>query len=185
MEDKTLIGYLSLERNEERKSFLGALLVVDTMSRPIEFRVTFPVRPTAIQQPLYGDALEPYIGVELCGKQLIDALDNEASLILVSEEFLLELRSYFKKAILLVMRSGDVIEVSSDEGEEKIKSRITSASGRFQPINIYSANTHPEDISDSQEIMESFFEDTDVLEPFERIKVAVETLILQDDRFSI
>ena len=56
------IGFLQLFEAED--SYIGAILLTDLDSVPVEFRVTLPVRPTSIQRTLYGRALAPYIGVE-------------------------------------------------------------------------------------------------------------------------
>ena len=184
MKDDFYIGYFSLEKNVNQNGFLGAMLVVDSMSRPVEFRVTFPVKPSAIQKPLYGDAMEPYIGVELCGKQLLDSIDHHLSTIMVNNEKLLGIRDYINSPVLFIQRAGDVIEVDSGNHQFGNKSNIKSASGRFQPITIFSAKNYPEDLSNAKNIIQDMFEDTDLMEPFERIKLAVDTLSDQDERFS-
>jgi hypothetical protein len=185
MTTEKFFGFLTLNRNENENSYLGALLVVDVMSRPIEFRVTFPVKPTAIQRPLYGDVLEPYIGVELCGRQLIESVDHKLDLVVVNQEFLLEIRKDINCPVIYAQHAGEVIEISSIESIKPPgkKTQINSTSGRFQPIIISSSPREPEDSISAKEMIERLFEDTDLLEPFERIENALEVLVSQDERF--
>lgn len=184
MDEDQFIGYFSLEKNEGKDGFLGAMLVVDSMSRPVEFRVTFPVKPSAIQKPLYGDAMEPYIGVELCGKQLLDSIDHHLSIIMVNNEKLLGIRDHINLPVLFIQRAGDVIEVDTGDNKFGNKSKLESASGRFQPISIFSSRGYPDDLSNAKYLMREMFEDADLMEPFERIELAVDTLSDQDERFS-
>ncbi|MEZ4619252.1 MAG: hypothetical protein R2867_27585 [Caldilineaceae bacterium] len=62
------IAFYKLIYDSEAKNLLGAILVLDELGKPQEFRVTYPVKPTMIQRQLYGDALVPHVGIELCGK---------------------------------------------------------------------------------------------------------------------
>jgi len=178
-------GFLALIKDENRNSYLGALLVVDLMGRPVEFRVTFPIKPTAIQRPLYGDALEPYIGVELCGKQLINSVDHDMELIFVNQEYLLDIRKDYDIPAIFIKHAGDVIEVSTIDDKKPFgqKKQLSSESGRFQPVVIYSSPIAPDDLEDATEVVNQFFEDTDLIEPFDRIYNALDILVSQDERF--
>jgi hypothetical protein len=185
MTNQKYFGFLTLHQNEKKDSYLGAILVVDVRGRPAEFRVTFPIKPTAIQRPLYGDSLEPYIGVELCGKQLINSISHNLELIIVDQRFLLEIRNALEFPVIHVSRAGEVIEVSQVGVAEPVgnKKELISTSGRFQPIVIGTLPTEPDDLEIAYEFLNQFFEDTDLLEPFERIENALGILIAQDDRF--
>jgi hypothetical protein len=72
--------------------FLSAVLVTCTQGIPEEFRCTHPLKPTLIQKPLYGDALEPYIGVNLCGVHLFKSIQNSPDLFVVDNDHLLGIR---------------------------------------------------------------------------------------------
>ena len=71
MDQNDLIGFLALYETSPRDGYLGAILITDLQGVPQEFRCTHPVKPTALQKPLYGNTLEPYIAVDLCGIPLI------------------------------------------------------------------------------------------------------------------
>src|SRR3990170_6152507 len=92
-EIKQLLGFLALQETSSHDGYLGAILITDLQGVPQEFRCTHPVKPTTIQKPLYGDTLEPYIGVKLCGIPLVESIQNQPALIIVEKEFLLDVRS--------------------------------------------------------------------------------------------
>ena len=83
------LGYLELDNGA---SYRGAILVTDDWGKPLEFRCTAPVKPTAVQRTLYGSTLMPHVLVALIGKPLIDALNEEPVAVLVSESMFLDLR---------------------------------------------------------------------------------------------
>src|SRR4030042_5256124 len=88
-----LLAFFAIYKTSSNDGYLGAVLVTDLQGIPQEFRCTHLVKPTAIQKPLYGDTLEPYIGVNLCGIPLIESIQNKPSLIMVHREFLLGVRT--------------------------------------------------------------------------------------------
>jgi hypothetical protein len=61
------IGFLGIHRFEDGAAIRGGMLVTDTTMKPVEFRVTAPVRPEKFQKILYGDILDEHISVELIG----------------------------------------------------------------------------------------------------------------------
>ena len=88
--ETTLLGFLELCKTSTEDGYLGAVLVTDIQGVPKEFRCTHPVKPSSIQKPLYGKALEPYIGVNLCGIPLVQSTQLSPSLLLVSKELKLK-----------------------------------------------------------------------------------------------
>lgn len=185
METPVYLAYLSLEETSNKDGYVGALLVTDLQSIPVEFRCTHPVKPSAIQKPLYGDSLQPFIGTELCGKPLLNSIQNKPSCLFVNSEFLLNLRSDISIPTLFVRPASEVIEVESGQQSSKAlpKIKLESPTGKFQAVTLF---WHP-NYEDDYEKMQSFLGATlislDILEPFSRIKKSVEVLALQDKRF--
>ena len=183
-ENEKLLGFLSLHQNSGQDGYLGALLVTDYQGVPQEFRCSQPVKPTAIQKPLYGEVLIPYIGVTLCGVPLIGSLKSEPSLIILEQEYLLGVRPSTVCPTAFVQRVGEAIEVSTGSQEDSgQKRKIDCPSGRFQPINMSAHPEYPDDLEAAHEILDSVFESLDPLEPFGRIKTAIDVLAKQDERF--
>jgi len=180
-----LIGFLSLFETSNKDGNIGAILITDHQGVPQEFRCTYPVKPTAIQKPLYGNALEPYIGIKLCGIPLIQSIQSKPTLIIVDKEFLLNIREESQYPLIFLRRAGEAIEVESPDSTKSTskKDRIESSTGRFQPIIIMAHTDFDEDKDTARKILEEIFSHLDPYEPFERMQKAVEMLGKQDNRF--
>ena len=76
MIENELLGFIILVENEAKDGYLGAILIIDQSGVPQGFRVTFPVKPTLVQKTIYGDSLESYIGVEMCGIPLRKSVNH-------------------------------------------------------------------------------------------------------------
>jgi hypothetical protein len=180
-----LLGFLSLYETSNHDGYLGAILVTDLQGIPQEFRCTHPVKPTTIQKPLYGDTLESYIGVNLCGIPLIESIRNKPSLLVVHKEFLLGVREASSWPVIFVRRAGETIDIkTSGSAESKSKrERMDCPTGKFQPLVIIPHYKFNDDVNSAREILEKIFSYFDPIEPFERIAKAIEVLGKQDKRF--
>lgn len=184
-EENKLLGFLALHETSSHDGYLGAILITDLHGIPQEFRCTHPVKPTVIQRPLYGNTLQPYIGVNLCGMPLIKSIQNMPSLIVIREEFLLDVRTVSPSPVALIRRAGEAIDIeASDSPETTLKrKRIDCPTGRFQPIIFSVHSDFDDDMRFTRETLEGIFAYFDPLEPFERISKAIEVLGKQDKRF--
>jgi hypothetical protein len=180
-----LLGFLGLYGTLTPGGYIGAILITDQFGKPREFRCTHVVRPTAIQKPLYGKTLEPYIGVELCGTPLIEATTNKPALIMVDKDFLIDIRIKSEYPLIYIRRAGEAVEVRSSTGEDtaSIRERVDSATGRFQPIVFEAHQRFDDDRLCAKRILDEVFKDIDPLEPFERMGKAIEVLARQDSKF--
>ena len=185
IERDTLLGFLAICETSDKSGYLGAILITDCLGVPQEFRCTHPVKPTSIQKPLYGDTLELYIGVSLCGIPLIKSIKLKPELLVVQKELLLDVRTESDYPVIFVRRAGEAIEVApSDSSESAAKrERVDCPRGRFQPIILSSHLDFDEDISLGKQTVEEIFKYIDPLEPFDRIEKAIEILGKQDQRF--
>ena len=184
--DERCLGFYSLNETKSDDGYLGALLITDQLGRPLEFRVTYPVKPSAFQRPLYGDTLQPYIGTELCGKQLLRNPDHTPEILLVSADILLGVRDFVAYPVVYVKRAGDSIEVDVEGlGRPGLaKQDVHSPSGRFQPVTIRTTPAHEDDLARALTLLEEAFSSVDLVEPFQRIAQAVDRLATEDARFA-
>jgi len=180
-----LLGFLSLYETLSHDGYLGSILVTDLQGIPQEFRCTHPVKPTTIQKPLYGEALEPYIGVNLCGIPLLKSVQNLPSLIILYKEFLLDVRKAISCPVIYIRRAGEAIDLSSSDDPKTIlkRERLDCSTGRFQPIVFTPHPDFNDDIKVARGILENIFNYLDPLEPFDRMAKAIEVLSKQDKRF--
>lgn len=179
-----LLGFLSLYETLSHDGYIGAVLVTNLQGIPQEFRCTHPVKPTTIQKPLYGEALEPYIGVKLCGIPLLRTIQNSPSLVILPKEYLLEVRKAISYPVVYVRRTGEAIDLNVPYGHTTLKrERVDCPNGKFQPIVLTPHPNFDDDVKVAREILEDIFNYLDPLEPFERMAKAIEVLSRQDKRF--
>lgn len=177
-----LVAFYSLLRSEDGKAYMGAILVTDSIGKPEEFRVTFPVKPTQIQERLYGESLFTHIGIELCGKPLYAALKAKPALLLVGDHRLLPLGKDVQCSVGYVAPAGEKLQL---EGRTRDRDTVKSASGRFRPLSVECPSHYiQEDRQKAMSLIGQFFEHIDLTEPFTRITLAVKELAAQDDRFA-
>ena len=172
-----LVGFLGLYQTSSQDGYLGAILITDLHGVPQEFRCTHPVKPTTIQKPLYGNTL--------CGIPLTESIRKKPSLIVISDEFLLDVRIGFPSPVVFIRRAGEAIDIRASDGQETTlkRERVDCSTGKFQPIMFSPHHDFDEDIASAREILDKIFPFFDPLEPFERISKALEVLAKQDSRF--
>lgn len=176
------VGFYKLIADADHKLMVGALLVTDELGKPEEFRVTFPVKPTLIQRQLYGESLFPHVGMELCGLPLYDALKARPHLMVVSHAEFLFLGEAVESPLVFVERSGTTLVVKGAPSTSH--DVIESGSGRFEPLRVrYPDGYKPERRAQTAALVAELFRAVDLMEPFNRIDVAVRILQEQDEKF--
>lgn len=181
------IGFVSLYETEVKDSFVGTVLITDHYGIPLEFKCTHSVKATAIQKALYGERLEPYIGIELCGLPLLKSITNTPDFLFVNLPFLLAIRKKIDVPAALINRATVLKQEGSEElelknNDEKIS--VTNEYGTYEPIEI---EFHPDhlkkDMAACLEEIKTVFTNFDLYEPFERMKKSVEILGKSDSKF--
>ena len=71
------MAFLDVYTFENNSGIMGAILVTDADTKPMEFRVTAPIKPTNFQKTLYGDVLLEHILVELAAVPLLSAINEQ------------------------------------------------------------------------------------------------------------
>lgn len=177
-EQNMLLGFLALYETPTHDGHLGAILVTDLQGIPQEFRYTHLVKPTTMQQLLYGDSLETYIGVNLCGIPLIESLQNKPSLIVVHKEVLLGVRATISCPVIFIRRAEEAIDMKTSDSPEIThkRERINCSTGRFQPIVFASHPDFDDDRTSARKVIEKIFSYLDPIEPFERMTKVIEEL---------
>jgi hypothetical protein len=176
------LGFYALLATQDGKGYVGALLITDELGKPVEFRVTYPVKPNLLQKQLYGDSLMPHIGIELCGKPLFQALTNKPSVLLISNaQFLSSLAEGFLCHVACIEPTDSSSQPVPGFHEMH---KLNSPSGLFQPIIIRYPQTYDQERRDEvHALLERFFSHVNLIEPFYRIRVAIKALHEQDERF--
>ncbi len=166
------LGYLELDNGA---SYRGAILVTDDWGKPLEFRCTAPVKPTAVQRTLYGSTLMPHVLVALIAKPLIDALIEEPVAVLVSESMFLDLRHNVDVPVVRVRRQGNEVKVTAeDDGQTNQIFVMDCESGRFDPVIVEAHWKFPDDTNSCAVLLKELFGRWDVIEPFDRLHKGLE-----------
>jgi hypothetical protein len=142
-------------------SIRGGVLITDMETRPYEFRVTTPVKPTSMQRVLYGKTLSEYVYGELIAFPLVKAVKEKISLVVTKNENLLIMRP--KISIPVVVINRDSGGISQGKSGEK--------------IGMITYRSHPSYAGEgdwSKTILNDLVGRHDPFEPFERLKIAMD-----------
>lgn len=175
------LGFFTLKKIKSNGGYLGAFLVTDELTKPEEFRVTFPVNPSLMQKRLYGEALIPHIGIKLCAEPLFDALNSKPGILLIDDQRFLSLSEQISVLVIYLERVGENVHVGESDRRTGV---LQSPSGIFDPIELtfppfYSEEKEERAMDSLQRISSAI----DPLEPFARIGAALEALVQEDSRF--
>jgi hypothetical protein len=136
-------------------SIRGGILTTDIETKPFEFRVTSPIKPTQLQQILYGASLRDHVYGEMICVPLVKATKEKLSIVLTKDNFLLSMRPLIGIPVIFIqanaVQAGDVI----------------------RPVNFASHRNFPNELSFSQTILSPILQKHDLLEPFDRLRLAI------------
>lgn len=187
IEESKRVGYYRLLSDQSNDWMLGAILVTDDLGKPEEFKVTYPVRPTLLQRQLYGHSLITHVGIELCGKPLFHSLDTRPNLLLVDDERFLLLvdDNSMSCPVTFMERAGGSIALSNtSQNTASHRQTIQPSTAKFQPVTVaYPTSYRQEQIRDTANLIDYFFSAFDLVEPFNRIEVAIQALREQQQEF--
>lgn len=168
------IGFLESLTLDETSGVMGAILVTDSETKPLEFRVTAPIKTTNFQKTLYGDVLMEHVLVELIALPLISALNEELDLILVKDALFLGANN--KQGIRLIhIFAQDNQQPIPQKGAEELKPH--KANG--QKVFIQTSAKYEAELPQIRDLLNSISEQRNFLEPFSRLKLACEQVHLQ------
>jgi len=163
------IAFLETYNLEENGGIMGAILVTDADTKPLEFRVTAPIKPTSFQRTLYGDVLHEHILVELISVPLLNAINEQVDLILVKDPFFLGANNKQGVRVLRIFHDEEGKSRKSSKSEEL----VFSTNGNGKTLLETSKKFEPE-LSVIKEELNKLSEGRNLLEPFERLKLACE-----------
>jgi hypothetical protein len=142
-------------------SIRGGALVTDLETRPYEFRVTTPVKPTSMQRVLYGNTLPEYVYGELISFPLVQAIKEEISLVITKNENLLIMRPKVSFPVVFISR-GSTGSLTDGSGEKV--STIT-----FKAHQSYAGESDW-----AETLLTDLIARHDPFEPFDRLKIAMD-----------
>ncbi len=165
------IGFLETYAPDDNGGIMGAILVTDADTKPLEFRVTAPIKTTNFQKTLYGDVLLEHILVELISVPLINALNEEIDIIIVKDNLFLGANN--KQGVRVVRVSGDDTSSKSKNGQE-----LKSFNGNGKMF-VETSKKYESELGQIKDLLNEVAENRNLLEPFDRLKQACEQVHLQ------
>lgn len=166
------IAFLGTYETEDAK-VMGVIMVTDSDTKPIEFRVTSPIKPTNFQKILYGNVLSEHILVELIAMPLLKAISNEVDLILVDNPAFLG--ANYKQDCMVINIFSD--ETGAEVSKNKVKLESFKSNGHSAFIS-----TSPDHCNELDKVITQLNKISSVrnlLEPFNRLKLASEQVYLK------
>jgi hypothetical protein len=156
------LGFLTVTEHAELGLF-GGYLVLNASGRPLEFHCTSPVKPNRAQEILYGPTLRPYLYGEQIGQTLIAKAKNDVAIVCTDQPGCLAAREFIERPLVLLLveqidLSGVLLGARFDLGRN-------AAAVAAQ----YSA-----DEEQARAAIGQLHEGIDLLEPFARIREALE-----------
>jgi hypothetical protein len=165
-EEALRLGFLTIV--QETNGYLGGYLVTNSWGRPLEFRLSSPVRPNRLQQILYGGTLRSYVCADLIGKTLVDRSSLAAQCLFTDCESVLDVRLWLAMPVVWLAPANDPI--AEDLAEEGACVRPASERGG----QIVCHPRYPADIRVVRELLDRLDSGLDLSEPFIRIRQAVD-----------
>jgi len=171
--DLRKIAFLETYTLENDAGIMGAILVTDADTKPLEFRVTAPIKPTNFQKTLYGDVLLEHILTELVSVPLLNAINEEIDLILVRDPLFLGVNEKQNIRVVRVMNEED----SNFKASKSIQ-ELASTNGSPKTY-IETSRKFESELAEIKAKLSVLAEHRNLVEPFERLKVACEQVHLQ------
>ena len=163
------IAFLETYNLEDNGGVMGAILVTDADTKPIEFRVTAPIKPTSFQRTLYGDVLHEHILVELISVPLLNAINEQVDLIVVKDPFFLGANNKQSIRVVRIFNEGDGQARKSSKAME-----LPFNSNGGGKTLLETSQKFESELSVINEELNKLSEGRDLLELFERLKLACE-----------
>jgi hypothetical protein len=161
------LGFLTI-RKHPTFGFVGGLLVVNGLARPIEFHCTLPLQTTRAQQILFGATLDEFVSGEQIGRALMLKAKSQPSLFLTDALAALSVRHLVDSPIAAIDA-----ESGSTDSNWQLPPCTTNAWNNFS-LGDYQLRTLEEYASDKKQIEEILSQiDIDLIEPFGRIEGAL------------
>ena len=168
------IGFLDSLTIDEINGIMGAILVTDGETKPLEFRVTAPIKTTNFQKTLYGDVLLEHVLVELISLPLITALNEELDLILVKDPLFLGANNKQGIRIVHIFEQNEKQQAPPNGAEE-----LKSSKGGGKKVFVETSPKYNAELPQIRDLLSALSEHRNLIEPFSRLNTACEQVHLQ------
>ena len=161
----TTIAYYTVVQGD-RTGWTGGLLLLNSAGRPIEFQCTLPVRPSRAHEILFGPTLRDHLIGEIIGPLLVQKARTPISLLCCDQPEALRLQVQLDFPVALVAEAAEL-----EEGP--VTEDMISGAGDVHLAGA-SLRVAIERMDHLRELLPNFADLPDAVEPFERIREAIE-----------
>ena len=180
------VGFLTVCQHEAQGLF-GGYLILNTAGRPLEFHCTAPVRPSRAQEILYGATLPAYLYGEQIGQALLEKAKTTPLVVFTDSQAVLAVRDFISLPVACVLTP--VAEATSETHRSDAAGQLRLDEGCTGPPSPFALRLHTfhvgshhlavlQDHEADAELIAQRWEplaaDFDLLEPFGRIREAVD-----------
>ncbi|MFA5026772.1 MAG: hypothetical protein WC713_02775 [Candidatus Methylomirabilota bacterium] len=181
MAEEGRIGYLAAHISADDEAFAGGLLTTDYELRPLDFRCTAAIHPTAVQRTLYGGVLRQHLFVDLLAMTLLRAADPKPEVVVFQDPLFLYLQRKLDSTPVLWV----VGQTSPARGETELVHpsvdtqhlTIECVSGNTTEVFVYSG--FGERVVQAKALLEDVAKHFDILEPFCRMPPLLAPILQQ------
>lgn len=174
------VGFLTVVEHEQHGLY-GGYLLLNAMGRPLEFHCTAPVKPNRAQQILYGPALAPFLYGEQIGQTLIAKSAVQPQFVCTDLPAALAVRAHVALPVVLV-RQKVADEEADAAGDPGKIARLDAPHAHAAPLALFRCGpnclaveaTRFQDRETVTSRLEALADGFDLLEPFSRIREAIE-----------
>jgi len=155
----------------------GAILAVDELGLPVEFKHTEPVAPAGLVAALHGRKLDWHLKLNVIGAPLISALGAQAAAVICDEAVYLKLQPKVKPPLVLVSQTTQQPLPESGKAEDVGQGRfLVSLSPTESPYILTPAEGQEKAIPKIAEAMTAIAKSISILEPMDRLAKALEII---------
>jgi hypothetical protein len=173
---KTALGFLTVVDHPQYGLF-GGYLLLSTAGRPLEFHCTAPIKPNRAQQILYGPTLESFLYGEQIGQTLLEKAKIEPSLVCTDREPMLAVCEHVRLPVVLVLTADSPAPDRDGKSLRLDPDRLAVGNLRVFQVG-RNRLAVPEQLDGvcrrMTERLGRLVESFDLLEPFTRIREAIE-----------
>jgi len=179
------VGFLTVCEHEAQ-GLLGGYLILNPAGRPLEFHCTAPVRPSRAQEILYGATLKAYLYGEQIGQALLEKAKTTPLVVFTDAEPVLTVRDFTSLPVACVI---PVPPETPATAASELTGPLRLDEGRPGPPPPFGLRVHTfqvgcqrlavlQDHEEDAPIIAKHWEplaaDFDLLEPFGRIREAID-----------
>ncbi len=176
--EKFKLGYFSSRKLDEQ--YIGAVMVTDHQSIPIEFKYTEPIHPTKIHKIIFGKVLDKYLYEDVIKKSLLKDIKQVPSVFFVTElELLGEDPVHRVPMVALQTTTLPGLSAAGEFQRVKEKEIIIQPMTSTHPLKLTFFSPEPDLQERVMNILRSFIDKVDIYEPFSRVETALKTICLK------